>query len=726
MATAVSGGVSLGAYEAGFQFYALEMARLNPNVFDLKLVAGASAGSLNSLLTILTYCGRAAGWPRESLFWKSWIPLGYERMFVPSDTTAVGMFSRRFGESVTRLYVDEWKRGASQECDIVLGVTTTRVIPRLINSVNGRLPLPRSEEKFAIRIRADGKGKPLYATNYVDPNYPAPQAMLPTNADGHIDFASIRDLIYASMSFPIAFAPQLVASCETIPGKPPRCLEKDAKIEPFIDGGVFDNVPLRMAARLIGGGLRDGGKLTWQPHPDFAQFKLPSNTRFLYLSPDAADYPLFDEEPAEIPRTLLTFVWQFANTFVSAARTKNLYSLIEEHPEMEQLIILPQRHFPAASGLLAAFFGFFETDFRIFDFYMGMYDARRSFEENRPKQSSAYAYPELVYAPGEDPAFPVGGWRAFLCMRANYDQLPELQKNCDGERLRAFRTLMQVSIERLYDNCARLGKEAATTNEHCKAALAGKAPPFFPGVETKDSPADAWKRRKGESELQHALRLLARHRFDFVDLHIGRDHERRALVEVRRLLGAALDTLIKAQPSRGRALIALVGEVAADYLAYSPPKHILYFVLGRQIELGYSVGEPNGGRARSSFRFNFGVLFDGLNRTLSSDRSYFGLGLAAGLEIQPVPISNAFVQPRLVLRAGYIFSANDQFLAKPCGVLPNEELMQCSRFVTQLQIGVTLLSRVRLQFLAEWYPAFRSNQKTLWSVTPEVGVQFPF
>ncbi len=602
-------------------------------------------------------------------------------------------------------------------------------------TAGGKLPLPQSEEKFVVRVTSTGKGARLRATNYVDPDHRVPQAMLPVAADGNIAFESLRDLIYASMSFPIAFSPQPIAHCLTRPGEPPRCTKDNARTEPFIDGGVFDNVPLRLAAKLVGAGLRmEDGKIAWLPHPHFAEYSLLSQARFLFLTPDATDYPLFEEDPIELPRGLLTFVWQFANTFISTARNKNLYAIIEDRPELARQILVPQRHYPAASGLLGAFFGFFETDFRIFDFYLGMYDARRSFDGSHDPKSPPLAYPELVYLPGDDARSPIGGWAAFECMRGTYDSLPELAAHCRGDRMAQFRILLQVAIERLYDNCARLGgkdgkdgKDQSTTdNGACKAAMRGVAPPTIPDVLTRRGKPDDWKRRATESELQHALRLLARHDFLFRDLRAGKGDGNRALIEIRRLLGAALDQLVRAQPPGGRALIQLVGQVAADYLAYAPPRHLVWFLIGRQFELGWSLGDPHTSRLRSSLRFNLGLLFDGVNRVTSSDRRLFGLGLAAGLEIQPYTLSNGFIQPRVVLRLGYMFSANDRFTRDACTAGAAEALTECSRLVTQLQIGATLLGRLRLQLLAEWYPSLHAGQKTLWSLTPEVGVQFPF
>jgi len=55
----------------------------------------------------------------------------------------------------------------------------------------------------------------------------------------------------------MAFAPQVLDYCLTDPNDPEtwECTSP-TRHEPFIDGGVFDNNPLRLAARLANFGLR--------------------------------------------------------------------------------------------------------------------------------------------------------------------------------------------------------------------------------------------------------------------------------------------------------------------------------------------------------------------------------------------------------------------------------------------------------------------------------------
>ena len=48
----VSGGVSLGSFEAGYLYYLFEALKLNPGLADPRIFTGASAGSVNALLEV--------------------------------------------------------------------------------------------------------------------------------------------------------------------------------------------------------------------------------------------------------------------------------------------------------------------------------------------------------------------------------------------------------------------------------------------------------------------------------------------------------------------------------------------------------------------------------------------------------------------------------------------------------------------------------------------------
>ena len=89
----IAGGVSLGAYEAGLVYYTLESLRANPGLTELKLATGASAGSVNGFMAVLQSCGPGVANPRQSLFWKAWIPLGLDNLTQPGKGVPTAAFS---------------------------------------------------------------------------------------------------------------------------------------------------------------------------------------------------------------------------------------------------------------------------------------------------------------------------------------------------------------------------------------------------------------------------------------------------------------------------------------------------------------------------------------------------------------------------------------------------------------------------------------------------------
>ena len=347
---------------------------------DLKLVTGASAGSLNALLSVLVACGgEAPSSPADSLFWHTWIPIGFEQLSA-APPGALGAFSRRWLERQAAQVEQAWNAGIDASCDLVVGVSTTRVEPRILRAASGRLELPRMEERFAIRIRGRGPGRPPLATNYVGAGGPLPSPLLVTNADGEIAFSELRNLLFASMAFPVAFAPQPVRTClagqTAVAGV---CLASEAETTPYVDGGIFDNAPIRMAVGLARAGLEPSpdapGHLVWRRAPDPSSPNDLSSVVFGFVDPDATEYPsaprrkTADEQPS-----LVRELRGISESLVDTTRSKELATLMEEHPEISDRIVLPRRHFPAASAPMFAFLGFFETEFRAFDFQLGMYD----------------------------------------------------------------------------------------------------------------------------------------------------------------------------------------------------------------------------------------------------------------------------------------------------------------------------------------------------------------
>ncbi len=94
MGLTVSGGVSLGSFEAGYLYYLFETLKLNPGLADPRVFTGASAGSANALLSLISSCSDKDPEPDKSLFYQSWIPFGLKELFDPKKVTARGLFTQ--------------------------------------------------------------------------------------------------------------------------------------------------------------------------------------------------------------------------------------------------------------------------------------------------------------------------------------------------------------------------------------------------------------------------------------------------------------------------------------------------------------------------------------------------------------------------------------------------------------------------------------------------------
>ncbi len=726
----ISGGVSLGSYEAGFLYYALEAAKRNARLFEVRLATGASAGSINALLSLMSSCSGLDPSPAESLFYSTWVTVGFRELFVPRDATALGVFSRRhLGRRVEQIE-RRWRQGLLEGCDAVLGVSVTRVEPKEGAQAHNQLSPARVEERFALRLRGRGPGREPGLTNYVDPRYQFGQPMLPEGEGGQVAFASLRELLYASSAFPIAFPPVRLAHCVSDPQTAgeggPSCPPARASRDLFLDGGVFDNQPLRFATRLASAGLRGpeggGGASAWAAAPELGTFRLPERSLFVHFSPDTTDYP----PPGSAGKgrkfdSALDLVETFFEHFVVAARSKELSMLFEERPEVRSRIVSARRHYPTVSGLLAAFFGFFERDFRAFDFALGLYDARRFYADEVRSLDEAGAPP---YAYPEDGGGSPAEWRQLACLRAVLDSEGDAARACGGREFANFRALLQTSLERLYDDCAGLppARASEALNPHCRHAIVGGTPPRVPGT-----PGAGWPRRDAkneESDFSYTLRLLVHHGFHFRDLGVAPDEGQLALRRVRAELGKVVDRLAAVQPGGASAAVSVLGTPALNLLSYSAPETLLYGVVGIPLEVGVSASYPESRWFPNWLRLDAGLQVRGLATLLSSEKNFVAPAPFVGLEADVPFLSGAFVQTRFGARAAYVLSTGDSFHLRDCPPPDDKPRVgDCSRFGAQAVGVFTLYDRLRLHLLGEWYPSLRKNEATLWSVGPALGVQ---
>ncbi len=723
----ISGGVSLGAYEAGLVYYAVESMRLNPGAATPRMVTGASAGSVNGFMTILQACGGAVADPEASLLWNAWIPLGLDKLHVKGQAEKTAAFSRAAFEAPLAAIDGAWNAGLPESCDAVFGLSVTRLVPRVITTEGDRLRLPRVEEHFVVRIQGRGKGKVPRLTNYVDPNWQGEQALLPEGKNGEIIFAGLIDALFASTAFPGAFPPQSVRHCVVSGGaKRPSCPTESATADLFVDGGLFDNTPVRLATRIAAAGMReDGGVARWLNAPDLTRRNLPPSMVVAYISTEASTFPEITETPPPQQfQSLLGVTMQVGTSFLTTARAKNLLYVHDDSPDVFEALLIPERHLPAASSPMFAFFGFVEAELRRFDFALGMYDGRRLTEariSSRLQRAGAGApkFPEDT--PAAQKA--ASSWHRYKCLQAVMDGAAA-QQACAGEDLRDFRIVLQTSIERFWDACAQLGKDIETYDENalCHRARVGEPVLAVPFVEPLA--ANRWQRTPGENDAAYSMRLLAAHQFRFEDLGLSASEATKAPAALRARFLEIGDSVASTQPSGEGLIVGTMVKMAADQVGYVPPSFTLWAMYGRDPELGISKGFQTGGFLVSPIRLHAAVQFTGANQLFSSESGNFAFGALLGAEYLPSAWADTRLQPSLLLRGGWLFAVHDGGGFSDCDQKDSTQIGACSRPIIQGGVSAALFERVRLQLTGNFYPPARSGEKLQWSIGPGIGVQW--
>src|SRR5208282_2107439 len=99
---------------------------------ELRLTTGASAGSVNSILAVLDQCGTQHQSPSQSLFYRTWVPLGFAQLF-KGHASPRAAFSRDWFAKTAAGIEAEWNAGLEARCDVVVGISVTRVVPRRVD-----------------------------------------------------------------------------------------------------------------------------------------------------------------------------------------------------------------------------------------------------------------------------------------------------------------------------------------------------------------------------------------------------------------------------------------------------------------------------------------------------------------------------------------------------------------------------------------------------------------
>lgn len=276
VAFTVSGGVSLGAYEAGLSWATVRyLAAVREGRAEvgalfrprLAAVTGTSAGAVNALLAAATWCARPerAGDVDDNLLLSAWIHLDFDELlprsaggYRPGDGLLSAAPLERTGALIrSALFGPEAAGVFRPGCRVPLGIAVTQAEPRQrdvagLTTSTQRLVLPWRLEvgpdgAVAVVRQALLPGELSESVLELD-GVPAP------GEAGQFRPQVIEDALLASAAVPMAFAPRRLCTAapaddgaEGAEGAPGRCHD-------YVDGGVFDNAPIGLAVDLVDAG----------------------------------------------------------------------------------------------------------------------------------------------------------------------------------------------------------------------------------------------------------------------------------------------------------------------------------------------------------------------------------------------------------------------------------------------------------------------------------------
>ena len=348
----ISGGVSLGAYESGYNWALINMLKrekATSNVVDpeLRSVAGASAGSINALLSAMYWCQEDSvplkNSVEDNLFYETWVHLGIEDLAILGEdpNNKSSLFTqdglRKKGDKI----IEHLKQPIyKKNCEVPLGVAVTKATP-IVEKVSG---INIKNQNFSVPLVFKEKNGQGIVENKTMPPSPTFYISIPgIEKDRH----KLVNLLLASGAFPAAF--QQVKLDYEYKGK--------NYSHYFVDGGLYDNVPLDLAIALDDKG-------------EYFFFMDPANMRKEKVTVEK-------EKKEELPVGFITPNLMPIFSSFDIMQSMKLYQAINKNfrGNSDKTLVLSSRYHPIAGEFLGHFGAFLDINFRVYDYYVGVYDA---------------------------------------------------------------------------------------------------------------------------------------------------------------------------------------------------------------------------------------------------------------------------------------------------------------------------------------------------------------
>lgn len=419
----ISGGISLGVYEAGLNAVIVDSLRdrfikSGRREFRLDTVTGASAGAINALISVIRFCEQDElgndnnRYIYSNLFKDTWqnvdvkdllsenqsdydvleLDMGKERKRPLKDS----IFSRKIFKDIINTLRQRVSDGQFREdMKVNLAFTVTRSKPLETSIMTSAGPQKINSQRFVIPLIATTKRYTKNGisrvglffknnTSYMCSNGMDMEHLLLPESDGYVEFDQVARAALASSAFPFAFGRVELAYCEqangavssgeTLSGSCPKGYNTSSGF--FIDGGTFDNVPLGLAVDLVeqpaGDKIKPAEIKPAEIKPATYIYMDPANRRSVAHQLNA---PEVDNGSLVLAEQVKTWVPAFS-TLMNGELYRTLIGQFKvDHGRNAHRALLLTRRFPPLTGNFLGHFGaFFDPSFRLYDYSAGVYD----------------------------------------------------------------------------------------------------------------------------------------------------------------------------------------------------------------------------------------------------------------------------------------------------------------------------------------------------------------
>ncbi len=352
----ISGGISLGAYEAGYNWGLLKYLNYlkhqnNKNSINMDSIAGASAGAINAMISAMAWCRDANSADKDNmiennLFYNIWTKVDFEDLLIDKEfgttdnTNKTSLFSRKKLEDLAEnIFTELNKPYYERECKIPFGFATTRVDAKISKIQDIEI----ANKLFHIPLYLVGKSN--HRAKVMDNYELSRDNIIHLSHDGSPSKKRVKKALFASSAFPIAF--EHVELEYFHHNKFEKAL--------FLDGGVFDNVPLDFAIRLSN----------------------EKANNYIFMDPKhmRRKLPPKEIQTQEHIASPINSATKLISDIFSASESSILYNtLAGEFGNREKHIQISSRYFPITGKFLEHFGAFLDRGFREYDYYVGVYD----------------------------------------------------------------------------------------------------------------------------------------------------------------------------------------------------------------------------------------------------------------------------------------------------------------------------------------------------------------